>query len=358
MAPDPSIWQSPHLGRLRDALRSGAVVPFVGGDLSQTVTGVPSRKELARWMAEQRGLDPGLSLAQVTRRLSVQGSRYDFIALLREGLDTAGKAPQRFHRLLAGLVAAYRLRTLVLTAYDTLLEAALREAGLAFNRVVTTADVGFVRPDRPTLVYLYGLADRPETLVVTEDDHYALPRDRDKEGVLDEVRQAFSRNLVLFLGYDLTDPDFRVLWHDTLGRMGRMAVGALAAAPGLPPEEGRLWAERQVTALDVAPTDLLAALVEAQPPELRPAPADEPTPPAEPVPPPMPAERDEETTREQQRSSLRRQMDTQRRKLALLEEQRSYYTAATAPVSLLLEIEDTQREIERLEEELDRLDQP
>lgn len=347
MAPDPSIWQSPHLARLREALRSGAVVPFVGGDLPQAVAGVPSRAELARWMAEQRGLPAGLSLAQVTRRLSTQGSRYDFTALLRQGLDTAEKAPQRFHRLLAGLVAAYRLRTVVLTAYDTLLEAALREAGVPFNRVVTTGDVGFVRPDRPTLVYLYGLAERPETLVVTEDDHYALHRDRDKEGVLDEVRQAFSRNLVLFLGYDLADPDFRLLWHDTLGRMGRMAVGALAAAPGLPAEEARLWSERQVTVLDMEPTALLASLVEA------------PSGPAE-QPAGAGAEEAgrEEAVGEQQRSQLRRQLDIQRRKLALLEEQRSYYTAATVPVTLLLEIQDTQREIERLEEALDRLDQP
>ncbi|MDW8318601.1 MAG: SIR2 family protein [Anaerolineae bacterium] len=347
MSPDSGDLQTVHLARLRDALRSAAVAPFVGGDLPEAVTGVPSRAELARWMAEQRGLPTGLSLAQVTRRLSTQGSRFDFTALLRQRLDTADKAPQRFHRLLAGLIAAYRLRTVVLTAYDTLLEAALREAGVGFNRVVTTADVGFLRPDRPTLVYLYGLAERPETLVVTEDDHYALHRDRDKEGVLDEVRQAFSRNLVLFLGYDLADPDFRLLWHDTLGRMGRMAVGALATAPDLPAEEARLWAERQVTVLDLEPTALLALLAEAPAArDHRPAAAE-----------PGDAGQDE-TASEAERLRLRRQLDVQRRKLALLEEQRSYYTAATAPVTLLLEIQDTQREIERLEEELDRLDLP
>jgi hypothetical protein len=351
------------LSRLYDALSNHTLALFIGADLPQAVTGVPSRSELAHWMAEQRGLDSGLSLAQVTRRLSSQGNRYDFTALLRQGLDTTGKAPQLFHQHLVRLVQNYRIETVITTAYDALLETALRAAQVAFNRIVTTGDVGFVRPDRPTLIYLYGLAERPETIVVTEDDHYTLERDRDKEGVLDEVRNAFSHNLVLFLGYNLADPDFRLLWHDMLGRMGRTPVGAFATATGLPADELQLWAERQVTVVDVEAGAFLASLLgeaahdgaaRASTPPAATAPI--PASPGEPAPVALPLTTPHVTEMAQRRARLLKERETQRRLLDILNEQRSYYTAATAPAPLVLQIQDTERAIERIEQELATLE--
>jgi len=47
--------------------------------------------------------------------------------------------------------------------------------------------------------------------------------------------------VVLFLGYNLADPDFKLLWRELLDRMGRFALGAWAIAPGLPADERRVW---------------------------------------------------------------------------------------------------------------------
>ncbi len=333
--------------RLYDALSKQNVALFVGADLPQAVTGVPSRAEMARWMAERRSLSSGLSLAQVTQRLSSRGSRYDFTALLREGVDTTGKVPQPFHQRLAALVAVYRITSIITTAYDTLLESALRAAQVPYSRVVTTADLALAAPTRPTLTYLYGLVEQPTTIVVTEDDHYRLERDRDKEGVLDEVRRAFSRNLVLFIGYDLADPDFLLLWHDMLGRMGQLTVGAFAVATGLAADEARLWAERQVTVVDVEPVAFLTGLLAAPPaaPTLPSAPPVWGEPP--PLVAPSPAMVDA-----QRRSQLLRERAIKHALLNILREKRAYYTAATAPAELILQIQDTEGEIERIEGEL------
>lgn len=348
---------------LHDALHRRTIALFIGADLPQAITGVPSRAELARWMADRRGLDPTLSLAQVTRRLSSAGNRYEFTALLREGLDTTGKTSQIFHQRIASLVQIFQIETVITTGYDTLLENALRNAQIAFNRVVTTGDVGFVRPGRPTLIYLYGLAERPETIVVTEDDHYTWERDRDKEGVLDEVRRAFSRNLVLFLGYNLADPDFRLLWHDMLGRMGRLPIGAFAVATGLAADEVQLWAERQVKVVDVEPMAFLAGLLgdaahaetgPQAPPFSAPLGALPST--GEPLPARTPQASVQARDAEQQRARLLRELEMQRRLLDILTEQRSYFTTATAPAHLVLQIQDCEREIERIQQELATLE--
>jgi hypothetical protein len=99
----------------------------------------------------------------------------------------------------------------------------------------------------------------PDTLVVTEDDHFGLGRNRDKEDVLDEVRGLLKRQTVLFLGYNLGDPDFNLLWREVLDRMGRFARTAYAVWPDLPEEERRVWRDRSIRVLESDPWGVLGA---------------------------------------------------------------------------------------------------
>ena len=194
-----------------DALRRGSAALFIGADLPEAATGLPSRADLAREMARRKGLDPSLSLAAVAQRVGQGGNRWEFSAYLREALDTVDKAPRTFHRRIVAWVQAYRLSTIITTAYDDLLELAFDQAGVALNRVVRDTDLTFAVAGRPLLIKLYGDAQRPDTLLVTEDDHYGLWRSREKEDVLDEVRATLRTNTLLFLGYNLSDPDFHLL---------------------------------------------------------------------------------------------------------------------------------------------------
>jgi len=245
--------------RLHDALQSRTVALFLGADLPEAITGLPSRADLSRRLAERRGLDPTLSLAQVTQRLAKGGYRFDFTSLLREALDTAGKKLQPYHRSVVEFVQTNSIETIVTTAYDSLLEAAFREAGVEINIVVEDGDLAFARRGIPTLIRLYGAADRPTSLVATEDDHYGLWRDRNRENILDEVRMLLRRNTALFLGYNLADPDFNLLWREVLDRMGRFAAGAFAIWPGLPEDEVQMWRDRQVTMLAAEAGGILIA---------------------------------------------------------------------------------------------------
>jgi len=236
---------------LAEALRRRTLALFIGADLPCEVTGLPSRADLARELARRKGLDETLSLAEVAQRVSQAGNRWEFTDFVRNALNTAGKSPQPFHRRIVELVRTHHIETLITTAYDHLLELAFREAGVPFNRVVRGSDVNFINPDRPTLIKLYGDAQQPDTLVVTDRDHSDLLRDRDKEPLVDEVRRVFRRNTVLFLGYNLADPDFRFLF-DQIAE-SRFARTACAVWPGLPEADVRMWRDRGIVILDVDP---------------------------------------------------------------------------------------------------------
>jgi hypothetical protein len=241
---------------LAEALQRRTLVPFVGADLPREVNGLPSRADLARELARRKGLDESLPLAEVAQRVGQAGNRWEFTDFIRVTLDTTGKSPQPFHQRVVSLVEEHQLETIITTAYDNLLELAFQGAGLGINRVVRGGDVSFINPDRPTLIKLYGDAGQPDTLVVTDRDHSDLLRDRDREPLVDEVRRAFRRNTVLFLGYNLADPDFRFLFDQVAE--SRFARTAYAVWPGLPDVDVKMWRDRGGVILDTDPFGILS----------------------------------------------------------------------------------------------------
>jgi hypothetical protein len=269
--------------QLAEALQRRTLALFVGADLPGEVTGLPARADLARELARRKGLDESLSLAEVAQRVGQAGNRWEFTDFIRNALDTIGKSPQPFHSRLVELVETHRVGTIIATAYDNLLELAFQQAGVGLNRVVRGSEVAFINPDRPTLVKLYGDAQQPDTLVVTDRDHSELLRDRDKEDLVDEVKRAFRRNTVLFLGYNLADPDFRFLFDQIAG--SRFARTAYAVWPGLPEADVRMWRDRGIVILDTDPLGVLAGPVAPPAPSDRPEPrVAAPVSPGEPLP--------------------------------------------------------------------------
>ena len=248
-----------HIPEFAEALQRRAVILFIGADLPRAITGLPSRADLARELAHRKELDQSLSLAEVAQRVSRAGNRWDFTAFIRNTLDTANKSPQPFHRRIAELVKTHEIKTLITTAYDNLLELAFQEMGISINCVVRGSDVNFINPDRPTLVKLYGDAQQPDTLVVTDRDHSDLLHDREPEPLLDEVRRALRLNTVLFLGYNLADPDFRFLF-DQIAK-SRFARTAYAVWPGMPEADVRMWRDRGIVVLDMDPLGTLREIV-------------------------------------------------------------------------------------------------
>jgi hypothetical protein len=245
--------------QLVEALKNRTLILFVGTDLPETITGLPSRAELARGLAERHRLDVSPSLAQVAQRVSRAGNRFDFTDYLRRELDTAGIPIPSFYRNLAAFAQAHDVPAIITTAYHNQLEHALRETSVPFDRIVRGSDVAFARPNRLALIKLYGDVQMPDTLVVTEDDHFGLERNRDKENVLDEVRGLLKKQTVLFLGYNLADPDFNLLWREVLDRMGRFVRTAHAVWPNLPEEEQRVWRDRSIRVLESDPWGLLGS---------------------------------------------------------------------------------------------------
>jgi CHAT domain/SIR2-like domain len=103
-----------------------------------------------------------------------------------------------------------------------------------------------ISKQRPLVFHLFGILDVPDSLVVTEDDFFdylmCVVEDKNGRAIPARVRSAWSTSALLFLGFDLDDWPFRVLYRAILHEPGhqlRFRQGTLSAAVQLNPEEDR-----------------------------------------------------------------------------------------------------------------------
>ncbi|HWR25838.1 MAG TPA: SIR2 family protein [Methanosarcina sp.] len=69
-------------------------------------------------------------------------------------------------------------------------------------------------PEKPLVFHLHGFYKIPESLVLTEDDYLDFfAASRDPNLIPPRIQEAFTDTTFLFLGYSITDWDFRVLFR-------------------------------------------------------------------------------------------------------------------------------------------------
>lgn len=288
------IWYVPGFGgdrrnfekfpALMDAIQAGQCTPILGPGLAESLLG--GRRELAAHWAEEYRFPLAAyrreDLPEVAQYLAVNQSpifprqglgkylrgelwrRYGAqlppesqqlplpqliaaVGALRRKQDTADP-----HAVLASLP----FPVFITTNADNLLTEALRAAGkdpqvelCRWNNDMRTESLYAREPDfRPTaarpLVYcLFGQFDDLDSMVLTEDDYfdYLIGVTSNKDLIPGVVRRALADTALLFLGFQLDDWNFRVLYRSIMSQEGgnrRKRYAHIAAQ--IDPEEGRL----------------------------------------------------------------------------------------------------------------------
>lgn len=291
------IWYVPGFGDERSAFEKWPSIlrtisrnqctPILGPGLAEGILG-PQRDIASRWaVAYHYPMAPHEreSLPQVAQYLAVnqyERAPYDELedylkgdlrtqyaaflppALLNNStsLDTLINAigqkrwqedPSEAHKVLA----EFPLSVYITTNTNNLLSTALTEAGkdpqvllCPWNDYIEQLDSIFERepdyqptPERPLIYHLFGRMDDPETIVLTEDDYFdfLIGVTRNKDLIPSAVRRALADTALLFLGFQVDDWQFRVLFRSILSQQGGERRGRYPhIAVQIEPEEGRI----------------------------------------------------------------------------------------------------------------------
>lgn len=94
----------------------------------------------------------------------------------------------------------------------------------------------------PLVYYLFGTSDQPDSIVLTQDDYfdYLIGVTENKDLIPPSVRRALTDTALLFLGFQVDDWDFRVLFRSIIRHEGHIRRKKYAhAAAQIEPQESR-----------------------------------------------------------------------------------------------------------------------
>jgi hypothetical protein len=270
---------------LLNNIKGGRCTPILGPGTSEWLFG--SRREIARRWAKAFGFPMAASgqdsLPQVAQYVAVDQdlnfmreqlvthlrqealSRYQNLlppdlqaASLDELISAAGAIYARQHETEAyRVLASLPLPIYITTNPGNLLGAALRVAGkepvveiCRWNEELTSLpSIYDSEPDfrptaqRPLVYHLFGRLHETESVVLTEDDYfdYLIGVTSNNDLIPPVVRRALTDTALLFLGFNLDEWDFRVLFRSIMQREGRNRRSKYAhIAAQIDPEQGQI----------------------------------------------------------------------------------------------------------------------
>jgi len=291
------IWYVPGFGGERGGFEKwpailrtisrGQCTPILGPGLYESLLGQP--REIARRWAEAYHYPMAPhereSLPQVAQFLTINQydrapydeleeylekqiqTRYkdDLPPELRQGrssLDTlvdavGAKRRQSYPAEPNKVLAQLPLPIYITTNPDNLIVSALKEAGKdpqvvlcpwndyveQVESIYDTEPDYFPTPDRPLVYHLFGNLNEPDSLVLTEDDYFdfLIGVTSNKELIPSAVRRALADTALMFLGFQMDDWNFRVLFRSILSQQGGGRRDRYAhIAVQIEPEEGRI----------------------------------------------------------------------------------------------------------------------
>jgi hypothetical protein len=173
---------------------------------------------LARYMAEElleRTVrdDEALDLKQIAQEViwADNGSRSRLNEYLLKVFADPAIKPLRAHKALANLEC-----NIITTNYDTLIEDAFKQAEKRCGTVVRENDL--TRMQEVNVVKIHGCVTDVDRVVIAEDDYYRwLTSDSEMKTL---VRLWFFQHHIIFVGFSLSDPNFRQLYYDLRLRFG------------------------------------------------------------------------------------------------------------------------------------------
>jgi hypothetical protein len=238
---------------LLSRIRGGACTPFLGaGACSGTL---PLGSEVAqRWAADfGYPLEDASDLARVSQYVGVYQDDAMYPKDLISSEFASVPAPDftvehEPHAVLASLP----LPVYMTTNYDDFMTQALRAEGKSPRQeicrwntspavrlepaVLGSDDGSPPTPATPVVYHLHGHLEVPESLVLTEDDYldFLVAVSRDDRLLPPEIQRALAGTSLLFVGYRLSDWDFRVI-HRGLVMAGEQSLRRLSVTVQLPP---------------------------------------------------------------------------------------------------------------------------
>ncbi len=237
-------------------------VLFLGPDAGETAggyRGLPTSWQLADDLAKL--VNPQqryLPLPQSAQVYAHTFNREKLVDYLRQRLDDPTHHPLPIHELIARIPFAF----IVHAGWDRLLERALDKQGVPYRLVQSVHDLPYEPPNQGQLLYKpYGSLDRPDTLVITENDQLNVLNQL--KGLHRRLAELVASYTLLMVGYAPDyDSVFVRIYHEIRQEQEQHRRPAFVVTSLSRPEDAIQWAARGIEPLVANPIFFLRDLAQ------------------------------------------------------------------------------------------------
>jgi len=236
-------------------------VLFLGPDASEGASGykgLPTSWQLADALAAACNYRGGYRpLAQIAQVYEHAVGRHSLISYLRERLEQESYYPLPLHELIARLPFA----AIVHAGWDGLLERAIEQQGVPYQRIFSAKELPYALPEQGLLLYKpYGSLDRAETLVITENDQldvfYSL------QAMKRRLTELIASYTLLMVGYAPDyDSVFVRIYHEIRHEQGEHRLPAFVLESLSRSADAAQWEARGIKPLVAEPIHFLYEMV-------------------------------------------------------------------------------------------------
>ncbi|MCE4027252.1 SIR2 family protein [Microbacterium sp. Au-Mic1] len=221
---------------LVEAYTAGKLVIFAGAGISTEVPTVLSETLFER--ARKRAGSDADTFPEVMQAFQEKFGRAALVKEIRarftyaDSFPTARRAARQFHEELATLPG---IRDIITTNWDTYFE----EACLATPFMIGE-DIAYHDEYERRVFKIHGSISNLATLVATSDDYVESLARLGSNALGAHLRQLLATKTVVFVGYSLTDWNFRRLYESLRADLGKFAPRAYVVSPFEAPEASAL----------------------------------------------------------------------------------------------------------------------
>ena len=133
-------------------------------------------------------------------------------------------------------------KIIVTTNWDPLCERALN----VLVPMVEDRDIPFWDEQKRQVLKIHGCVTRPQTIVATRRDYEACMTDKARGAIFTKLRDLMATKTFIFVGYSITDPDFKRIYDEVIANLGEFRRGSYVIDPEPTKKAIQGWNKRGV----------------------------------------------------------------------------------------------------------------
>ena len=249
----------PHLeivDEIVDHIKKDELAIFIGSGLS-TELGYPTGGELSKRIAKNFRMEfTGEDLSTIAERAILKRGRSEVIKFIKSDLEQSKKKESKSYNKLADL----GVKIIFTTNWDTSIEDAFTSKGRKIHKITRDESIPLAPSDSILIYKIHGDFDDPGMFVITEED--VLNEDNSRPGIILSLKDAFLRKHFLFIGYSMSDLDFKSIFHLIKKHQGKFNLTSYATVLDGPEEKFDVLKSKKIMPLNVRGDILISSIHE------------------------------------------------------------------------------------------------